>query len=101
MSRRPNCSIAALDQASRTRRARILSPPGNYVPVIAIRQAWTGDSPGGPIELQLLEWRAATFQRGKTRRMTMKNPLDSLWGTIISGLVLTAVLYFVVKNFLM
>jgi hypothetical protein len=33
--------------------------------------------------------------------MTMKNPLDSLWGTIISGLVLTAVLYLVVKNFLM
>jgi hypothetical protein len=32
--------------------------------------------------------------------MTMKNPLDSLWGTIISGLVLTAILYVVVKNFL-
>ena len=31
----------------------------------------------------------------------MKNPLDSLWGTTISGLVLTAILYFVVKNFLM
>lgn len=31
----------------------------------------------------------------------MKNPLDSIWGTIISGLVLTAVLYLVVKNFLM
>ena len=31
----------------------------------------------------------------------MKNPLDSIWGTIISGLVLTAILYFVVKNFLM
>jgi len=30
----------------------------------------------------------------------MKNPLDSLWGTIISGLVLTAVLYVIVKNFL-
>ena len=30
----------------------------------------------------------------------MKNPLDSLWGTVISGLVLTAVLYVVVKNFL-
>ena len=30
----------------------------------------------------------------------MKNPLDSLWGTVISGLVLTAILYFVVKNFL-
>lgn len=31
----------------------------------------------------------------------MKNPLDSLWGTVISGLILTAVLYTVVKNFLM
>ncbi len=31
----------------------------------------------------------------------MKNPLDSLWGTIISGLVLTAILYVVVKNLLM
>jgi hypothetical protein len=31
----------------------------------------------------------------------MKNPLDSLWGTIISGLILTVVLYVVVKNFLM
>jgi len=30
----------------------------------------------------------------------MKNPLDSLWGTIISGLVLTIILYFVVKNLL-
>ena len=30
----------------------------------------------------------------------MKNPLDSLWGTIISGLVLTVILYYVVKNFL-
>ena len=31
----------------------------------------------------------------------MKNPLDTLWGTVISGLVLTVVLYVVVKNFLM
>jgi hypothetical protein len=30
----------------------------------------------------------------------MKNPLDSLWGTIISGLVLTVILYFVVKGIL-
>ena len=30
----------------------------------------------------------------------MKNPLDSLWGTIISGLVLTVILYFVVKSIL-
>jgi len=27
----------------------------------------------------------------------MKNPLDSLWGTVIVGLVLTAVLYVIVK----
>jgi hypothetical protein len=27
----------------------------------------------------------------------MKNPLDSLWGTIISGVVLTLILYYVVK----
>jgi hypothetical protein len=30
----------------------------------------------------------------------MKNPLDSLWGTIISGVILTAILYYVVKTFL-
>jgi len=30
----------------------------------------------------------------------MKNPLDSLWGTVISGLILTAALYLVVKNVL-
>ena len=30
----------------------------------------------------------------------MKNPLDSLWGTIIWGVLLTAVLYFVVKSLL-
>jgi hypothetical protein len=30
----------------------------------------------------------------------MKNPLDSLWGTIISGVILTAILYFIVKNVL-
>ncbi len=27
----------------------------------------------------------------------MKNPLDSLWGTVISGLVLTLILYNVIK----
>ena len=31
----------------------------------------------------------------------MKNPLDSLWGTIISGLVLTVVLYIAVTTQLM
>jgi hypothetical protein len=28
----------------------------------------------------------------------MKNPLDSLWGTVISGLVITVVLFYVVKS---
>jgi len=27
----------------------------------------------------------------------MKNPLDSLWGTVICGLVLTLILYNIVK----
>jgi hypothetical protein len=27
----------------------------------------------------------------------MKNPLESLWGTVISGLILTGVLYAIVK----
>ena len=31
----------------------------------------------------------------------MKNPLDSITGTIVSGLVLTVILYFIVRNFLM
>ena len=31
----------------------------------------------------------------------MKNPLDSILGTIISGLVLTLVLYFILKNFIL
>ena len=28
----------------------------------------------------------------------MKNPLDSLWGTVISGFVLTGILFIVVKG---
>ena len=28
---------------------------------------------------------------------TMKNPLDSLWGTVITGLVLTVVLYYLAR----
>jgi YbbR domain-containing protein len=30
----------------------------------------------------------------------MKNPLDSIWGTIISGVILTAILYLAVAKFL-
>jgi len=36
------------------------------------------------------------FKRGEK----MKNPLDSLWGTVIAGVVLTAVLYVFARNFL-
>ena len=28
----------------------------------------------------------------------MKNPLDSLWGTVIAGVVLTVILYYIVKS---
>ncbi len=27
----------------------------------------------------------------------MKNPLDSLWGTVICGLILTVIFYFIAK----
>lgn len=30
----------------------------------------------------------------------MKNPLDSLWGTVIAGLILTAALVIAVRSFL-
>jgi hypothetical protein len=42
-------------------------------------------------------FRNPTRHRGRI----MKNPLDSLWGTIISGLVLTVILYVFVANFLL
>ena len=35
--------------------------------------------------------------RGATRTDPMKNPLDSLWGTVLCGLALTAVLYYLVR----
>ena len=41
-----------------------------------------------------------SFDKFKMEERTMKNPLDSLWGTVIAGFVLTAVLYVFVKNFL-
>jgi hypothetical protein len=31
----------------------------------------------------------------------MKNPLDSIGGTIVSGLILTVVLFLVLKNFIL
>jgi hypothetical protein len=32
-----------------------------------------------------------------SRRLYVKNPLDSLWGTVISGFVLTAILYLIAR----
>jgi hypothetical protein len=34
------------------------------------------------------------------KEILMKNPLDSLWGTIVSGLVLTLILYLIVRAFI-
>ena len=34
---------------------------------------------------------------GQNGRVTMKNPLDTLWGTVISGLAVTFVLYSIVR----
>jgi len=41
-----------------------------------------------------------SFNNFKHEDRTMKNPLDSLWGTVIAGVVLTVVLYVFAKNFL-
>lgn len=40
------------------------------------------------------------FNNLRQRERTMKNPLDSLWGTVIAGFVLTGVLYVFANNFL-
>jgi len=71
----------------------------NYVPVITFRQARS--SRNGPIGVQLLKFERRAKVGGAQGEMTMKNPLDSLWGTIICGLILTVILYLAVKNFLM
>ena len=31
------------------------------------------------------------------RSIAMQNPLDSLWGTVIVGVILTVILYYIVK----
>jgi hypothetical protein len=80
----------------------------DYVPVIGIVQAdreWgkrRGARPpvNGAHPPRLLESGAHHDRPVANRRLPMKNPLDSLWGTVISGLVLTAILYCVVRAFL-
>ena len=49
---------------------------------------------------RLLEFAAHPQPLGCEQEIPMKNPLDSLWGTVISGVVLTAILYLVVKSIL-
>jgi hypothetical protein len=46
------------------------------------------------------EFVASDPQANGVRGSSMKNPLDSLWGTVISGLILTVILYLVVKYML-
>jgi hypothetical protein len=54
----------------------------------------------GAHRLRLLESGACRRPSGRKQEAPMKNPLDSLWGTVISGLVLTAILYYIVRGFL-
>jgi hypothetical protein len=37
-------------------------------------------------------------RRRKSGAASMKNPLDSLWGTVIAGLLLTVVLYVLARS---
>jgi hypothetical protein len=48
-----------------------------------------------PFEAGLVCWKGGVHP--STKEEHVKNPLDSLWGTIISGLVLTLILYWIVK----
>jgi hypothetical protein len=47
----------------------------------------------------LVHWHCDT-QFSAHQEENMKNPLDTLWGTVITGLVLTAILYFIVKMYI-
>jgi hypothetical protein len=37
------------------------------------------------------------MSRSPQENKHMKNPLDSLWGTVVAGLVLTVVLYYLAR----
>jgi hypothetical protein len=54
-----------------------------------------GDVNGLPFEPGLVCLKGESTPANQEENM--KNPLDSLWGTIISGLVLTLILYWIVK----
>ena len=70
----------------------------DYRPALFKDQAG-GELTCGP-RLRLARMSSARSIGRTTWRKRMKNPLDSLWGTVISGLVLTVILYEVVKNLL-
>lgn len=40
----------------------------------------------------------ASFRNRPREARPMKNPLDSLWGTVALGIVLTAILYFLARG---
>lgn len=44
---------------------------------------------------------SVTLQAHLTQGVMMKNPLDSIPGTLVSGLILTVVLYVFLKNFIL
>jgi len=48
----------------------------------------------------LLESRQAFEPADAFKGMPMKNPLESIWGTIICGLILTAILYWAARALL-
>ena len=50
-----------------------------------------------PLRLVTLTAQSGNNYNYYTSGGAMKNPLDSLWGTVISGLVLTLILYNVVR----
>jgi hypothetical protein len=71
-----------------TRQRRALRPGGQAL-------AWSGqfDDTGAGLPEQ-------NTQQLIKEAVNMKNPLDSLWGTVIAGIVLTAVLFVFARNFL-
>jgi len=48
----------------------------------------------------LLESRYVSRLAETIKGATMKNPLESIWGTIICGLILTAILYWAAQALL-
>ena len=68
-------------------------PPRCHTEILA----WRLDSPPGGT---LLESRYVSSVPGTIKETTMKYPLESIWGTIICGLILTVVLYWAAQALL-